>query len=182
MRPGLPLSARPDVLSFRSPPLRAPVRSCVAHVLVHACCLCDPRHLTPADATQVDVTGTPTVTLYISSSRVDTDFTVKLLDIYPPSLDFPEGTHARRNYTGTCMFVILCSTCADTYTCTHTYTYTRRLRTQHHARHRAMPASQVIHHHNTKPHTHNPYFALAGSGSRQRSRSQFAHLSLPPLL
>jgi putative CocE/NonD family hydrolase len=31
------------------------------------------------------------VVLYVSSDRVDTDFTVKLIDEYPPSFDFPSG-------------------------------------------------------------------------------------------
>ena len=31
------------------------------------------------------------VTLWASSSAVDTDFTAKLIDVYPPSADFPAG-------------------------------------------------------------------------------------------
>lgn len=61
--PGLPLSARTDVLCFRTPPLPRPL----------------------------EVTGAVTVTLYVSSTCVDTDFTVKLVDEYPPSIDFPRG-------------------------------------------------------------------------------------------
>ena len=29
--------------------------------------------------------------LQVSSSAIDTDFTIKLVDIYPPSADYPEG-------------------------------------------------------------------------------------------
>ena len=59
----LPLAARRDVLVFRTPPL----------------------------AEGVEVTGALTVRLWISSSAVDTDFTAKLIDEYPPSEDYPEG-------------------------------------------------------------------------------------------
>ena len=31
------------------------------------------------------------VTLWISSTAVDTDFTAKLIDVYPPSPDYPDG-------------------------------------------------------------------------------------------
>ncbi|GIX47691.1 MAG: antibiotic hydrolase [Candidatus Tectimicrobiota bacterium] len=62
-RDTLPLAARPDVLVFQTPPLEA----------------------------DVEVTGPITVRLWISSSAVDTDFTAKLLDVYPPSADDPEG-------------------------------------------------------------------------------------------
>ena len=31
------------------------------------------------------------VTLYAASSGIDTDFTAKLIDVYPPSADFPSG-------------------------------------------------------------------------------------------
>lgn len=40
-----------------------------------------------------EVTGALEVTLWISSSSVDTDFTAKLLDVYPPSADYPNGYH-----------------------------------------------------------------------------------------
>jgi predicted acyl esterase len=60
-----PLAARPDVLVFQTPPL-------------------------PAD---VEVTGAITVHLWISSSAVDTDFTAKLLDVYPSNEDYPDGYH-----------------------------------------------------------------------------------------
>jgi putative CocE/NonD family hydrolase len=39
----------------------------------------------------VEVTGPMTVELWISSTAVDTDFTAKLIDLYPPSDDYPEG-------------------------------------------------------------------------------------------
>lgn len=61
--PHLPLASRPDVLVFQTDPL----------------------------AEDVEVTGTISVNLWISSSAVDTDFTAKLLDVYPPSQDYPEG-------------------------------------------------------------------------------------------
>jgi hypothetical protein len=58
--PYLPLAMRSDVLVFQTPPLRA----------------------------SVEVTGTLTVKLWISSSAPDTDFTAKLIDVYPPKSDF----------------------------------------------------------------------------------------------
>lgn len=61
--PYLPLRARPDVLVFQTEPLDE----------------------------AVTVVGPLTVTLYVSSTGVDTDFTVKLVDVYPPSADFPSG-------------------------------------------------------------------------------------------
>ena len=65
-RPPYPLLAdRPDVLVFQTDPLAA----------------------------DVEVTGAVEVTLWVSSSAVDTDFTVKLLDIYPESEDWPDGFH-----------------------------------------------------------------------------------------
>lgn len=39
----------------------------------------------------VEVTGPIQVKLWISSSAVDTDFTAKLIDVYPPNEDYPEG-------------------------------------------------------------------------------------------
>jgi putative CocE/NonD family hydrolase len=39
----------------------------------------------------IEVTGELVVNLWISSSAVDTDFTAKLVDVYPPSPDFPGG-------------------------------------------------------------------------------------------
>lgn len=37
------------------------------------------------------VAGPVIVTLFISSDCPDTDFTAKLIDVYPPSQDYPEG-------------------------------------------------------------------------------------------
>ncbi|MCX7825138.1 MAG: CocE/NonD family hydrolase, partial [Verrucomicrobiae bacterium] len=59
----IPLSARNDVLVFQTEPL----------------------------AEDIEVTGEIEVKLWASSSAVDTDFTAKLLDVYPPSADFPGG-------------------------------------------------------------------------------------------
>lgn len=59
----IPLSARRDVLVFQTEPLEA----------------------------DLEVTGEIEVHLFASSSAVDTDFTAKLLDVYPPSADWPGG-------------------------------------------------------------------------------------------
>lgn len=59
----VPLSARNDILVFQTEPLTE----------------------------DVEVTGELEVKLWISSDCVDTDFTAKLLDIYPPSKDYPGG-------------------------------------------------------------------------------------------
>lgn len=59
----LPLAARRDVLVFRTPPL----------------------------AEGIELTGPLMVRLWVSSSAVDTDFTAKLVDEYPPNPDYPEG-------------------------------------------------------------------------------------------
>lgn len=61
--PFLPLSSRSDVLVFQTPPLEE----------------------------DVAVVGPITVRLHASSSAVDTDFTAKLVDVHPPSEDFPSG-------------------------------------------------------------------------------------------
>jgi putative CocE/NonD family hydrolase len=58
-----PLSARNDVLVFQTPPL----------------------------AGDTEVTGRLIVKLWAASSALDTDFTAKLVDVYPPSADFPAG-------------------------------------------------------------------------------------------
>lgn len=58
-----PLSARNDVLVFQGPPLDR----------------------------DVEVTGRLIVKLWASSSAPDTDFTAKLVDVYPPNADFPAG-------------------------------------------------------------------------------------------
>ncbi|QDU35822.1 Cocaine esterase [Maioricimonas rarisocia] len=59
----IPISARNDVLVFQSEPL----------------------------AQDLEVTGEIEVRLFASSSAVDTDFTAKLIDVYPPSDDWPGG-------------------------------------------------------------------------------------------
>ena len=38
-----------------------------------------------------EITGPIEATLYVSSDCVDTDFTVKLIDVYPSTKDFPSG-------------------------------------------------------------------------------------------
>jgi uncharacterized protein len=63
--PYLPLATRPDVLVFQTHPLER----------------------------DVEVTGSLLVRLWISSSAPDTDFTAKLVDVYPSSEDYPEGYH-----------------------------------------------------------------------------------------
>jgi uncharacterized protein len=60
---GQPLNTRPDVISFKTPPL----------------------------ASDLDVTGMISVDLWVSSSAVDTDFTAKLIDQYPPTADYRGG-------------------------------------------------------------------------------------------
>ena len=61
--PYLPLSARDDVLVFQTEPL----------------------------AEAMEVTGPLSAVLYVSSDAPDTDFTVKLVDVFPPSPDYPLG-------------------------------------------------------------------------------------------
>ena len=61
--PYAPLSERSDIQSFETSPL--------------------PYNL--------EITGTVLVKLWISSSALDTDFTAKLLDIYPANRDYPNG-------------------------------------------------------------------------------------------
>src|ERR1700735_3397400 len=61
--PYLPLRARSDVLVFESEILKQ----------------------------DVVLPGPIEVTLYAASTATDTDFTAKLLDVYPPSADFPTG-------------------------------------------------------------------------------------------
>ena len=57
------LAERPDVLVFQTAPLTEPV----------------------------ELTGPLTAKLWISSDCPDTDFTIKLIDVYPPNADYPEG-------------------------------------------------------------------------------------------
>jgi uncharacterized protein len=59
----LPLAARPDVVVFQTEPLES----------------------------DLEITGPVTAELWISSSALDTDFTVKLIDVYPPGTDYPDG-------------------------------------------------------------------------------------------
>ncbi len=59
----IPLSARSDVLVFQTAPL----------------------------AEDNEITGEIEVKLWASSSAVDTDFTAKLIDVYPSSADWPHG-------------------------------------------------------------------------------------------
>ena len=61
--PYLPVAARPDVLVFETGALEA----------------------------DVEITGVIEANLWISSDAVDTDFTIKLIDVYPPGEDYPEG-------------------------------------------------------------------------------------------
>lgn len=61
--PYLPLASRSDVLVFETAPLEKPL----------------------------EVTGPVEAKLWISSSCPDTDFTIKLIDVYPPDTDYPQG-------------------------------------------------------------------------------------------
>jgi len=61
--PYRPLADRADVLVFETPPLDA----------------------------DLEVTGPVVLNLWVSSSAPDTDFTAKLIDVYPPSADYPSG-------------------------------------------------------------------------------------------
>ena len=61
--PWLPLRSRPDVVVFETEPLTE----------------------------DVTIVGPITVTLYASASTVDADFTAKLIDVYPSSVDWPGG-------------------------------------------------------------------------------------------
>ena len=47
--------------------------------------------LTPVLERDTEVTGSAVINLWATSSAVDTDFTAKLIDVYPPSADFPAG-------------------------------------------------------------------------------------------
>jgi putative CocE/NonD family hydrolase len=59
----LPLAARRDVIVFRTPILED----------------------------GLEVTGVVKCRLWVASSAIDTDFTVKLIDEYPPNADYPNG-------------------------------------------------------------------------------------------
>jgi len=62
-QPYRPLAARRDVLVFQTEPL----------------------------AQDVEVTGVIEANLWVATDGPDTDFTIKLIDLYPPSEDWPEG-------------------------------------------------------------------------------------------
>ena len=57
------LAARADVMVFETPPLTE----------------------------DVAIAGPVTVKLFVSSNCIDTDFTAKLIDVYPPNEDYPRG-------------------------------------------------------------------------------------------
>ena len=59
----MPLNVRGDVLTFQTPVLRK----------------------------DVEVTGSIEMHLWAASSAPDTDFTAKLIDVYPPDHDYPDG-------------------------------------------------------------------------------------------
>jgi len=61
--PYLPLASRPDVLVFQTPPLEK----------------------------ITDLVGAVEVELWVTTNGPDTDFTAKLVDVYPPSADYPRG-------------------------------------------------------------------------------------------
>ena len=63
--PYLLLADRPDVLLFQTAPLEQ----------------------------ELEITGPIEVILWVSSSAVDTDFTARLVDVYPSNPDYPEGYH-----------------------------------------------------------------------------------------
>jgi putative CocE/NonD family hydrolase len=44
----------------------------------------------PLDA-DIELTGSVVAHLFVTSSAVDTDFTIRLLDVYPPNEDYPQG-------------------------------------------------------------------------------------------
>lgn len=58
-----PLSMRPDVLVFQTEPLEEPI----------------------------EISGPVEVNLFVASNAPDTDFTAKLIDVYPPNEDYPNG-------------------------------------------------------------------------------------------
>ena len=61
--PYLPLASRADVAVFQTPPLAAPVR----------------------------VVGPIEIDLWVATDGPDTDFTAKLIDVHPASVDYPRG-------------------------------------------------------------------------------------------
>ncbi len=67
----LPLSSRQDVLVFQTPPLKD----------------------------DTEITGPIEVVLYVASTAVDTDFTAKLIDQYPPTNSYPHGYALELTYS-----------------------------------------------------------------------------------
>lgn len=67
----LPLSSRRDVLVFQTPPLKE----------------------------DTEITGPIEVVLYVASTAVDTDFTAKLIDQYPPTDSYPHGYALELTYS-----------------------------------------------------------------------------------
>ena len=63
IRPARAVATRPDVLVFTTPPLDE----------------------------DLEIVGPVTAELWIASDAPDTDFTAKLIDLYPPSADYPDG-------------------------------------------------------------------------------------------
>jgi hypothetical protein len=61
--PYLPLASRSDILVFQTMPLREPLR----------------------------IVGPVMTELWVETDGPDTDFTAKLIDVYPPSADYPSG-------------------------------------------------------------------------------------------
>jgi putative CocE/NonD family hydrolase len=61
--PFLPLASRPDVLVFQTAPLDVPLQ----------------------------VVGPLEAELFVATDGPDTDFTAKLIDVHPPSADYPKG-------------------------------------------------------------------------------------------
>ncbi|MGA2777225.1 MAG: CocE/NonD family hydrolase [Steroidobacteraceae bacterium] len=47
--------------------------------------------MTPPLAADLELTGTISAELWIASDAPDTDFTIKLIDVYPPNADYPNG-------------------------------------------------------------------------------------------
>ncbi|WP_218000111.1 CocE/NonD family hydrolase [Sphingopyxis granuli] len=46
---------------------------------------------TPALDTDVELTGQAVADLFVSSTAADTDITIKIVDVYPPNADYPDG-------------------------------------------------------------------------------------------
>jgi uncharacterized protein len=50
-----------------------------------------PAFISESLSEQLEVTGSARVKLWVSSTARDADFTAKLIDLYPPSADYPDG-------------------------------------------------------------------------------------------